>query len=251
MNYIILLLEFIVLTISIGLFIAKRVDTPGGPSYDINWNIALIISAILLLAANAALVCRGVICFFTCGDESVQVTEAKNAVARYRRVKAGQSAKPGLFGYGSVDLNHLEDDPDEANLFVGIDDPVEIKNIADAATKSWQKNRAAQRSNLIQQRTNARVGEQDTNLARRNLFAEGATRPVVTGPTQPTQPQLGYAARLENALKQGDAFSRDLFHATQAKPKPTQKDVEQEQRRLNPSLFSDSGSSTDSEASLR
>lgn len=191
MNYIILLLEFIVLIVSIGLFISKSEMTPNGPRIDINWNIALFITVILMIGINIRFICYGAYCFFSCGDESAEVQDAKKAVAIYRRAKAGKSLKAGMFGYENVDLNNLNQD-DEETEFLGVNDPQEIKRIAEQNTKTLLQQNIADRQAVSKERVQARVQEHAAALKGRPVQKEAAFTPhAIQVGGQPAQPARG------------------------------------------------------------
>lgn len=177
MNYIILLFEFICLVTSIGLFIAKTDETPTGPQTSISWNVALLIATVVMIIINLRFICRGITCFFTCGDESPDVLAAKEAVAKYRRAKAGKDLSPGIFGYEDVNLNKLNQG-DEENTFFGVTDPNEIKEIADRSTKNILAQNLEDRNKVSKQRIQERANEQQARLARRGILPEQQFKPT-------------------------------------------------------------------------
>lgn len=227
MNYIILLLEFIVLITSIGLFISKSEMVDGSPRIDINWNIALFITVILMIGINIRFICYGAYCFFSCGDESAEVQDAKKAVAIYRRAKAGKSLKAGLFGYENVDLNNLNQD-DEETEFLGVSDPTEIKKIAEQNTKTLLQQNIADRQAVSKERVQARVQEHAAALKNRPNAKETAFTPhaiqvggplrtqgvVLAKPDEPLKPQMGgvYETKADHPF--------EAFGFGKLKPKP-------------------------------
>lgn len=209
MNYIILVLEFIVLVTSIGLFIAKRDSTDG--TWNVNWTIALLVATILMIGMNISLVCYGMKCFFTCGsgDEmAAGADDAKKAVAIYRNVKQGKKAELGSFsGYRNIDLKHINNDLEEENLFLGAETPEEIQSIAKNATKAILAQRLKNRQVTTAKLVTDKTQELQKNLANRPLLPT----PIPTDPTPPAAPQ-----------KQGGLFGvvRDVIKQTEVKPDP-------------------------------
>lgn len=205
MNYIILVLEFIVLVTSIGLFIAKKEAGDDG-SWNINWTIALLIATILMIGMNISTVCYGMKCFFTCGGgDEPGADDAKKAVAIYRNVKQGKKAELGTFsGYKNVDLKHINNDLEEENLFLGAETPEEIQTLAKNATKAILAQRLKER-----QTTTAKLVGDKTQELQRNL----ANRPLL--PTPGPIP--------ERAKPQGGGFLgvvKDVIKQTEVKPDP-------------------------------
>lgn len=123
---------------AIVLFTAEK--TNDGSHY-IYWNLALVISVILMILMNIGTICRGLSwCILPCGNASPDVEAAKEAVAAYRRVKAGGDPKAGLFDFSSVDLNNLTKDSEEKLIFRNLK-PAQIAQVANGKVDKLLRDR--------------------------------------------------------------------------------------------------------------
>lgn len=198
MNIIISILEFIVLVTSIGLFFAKREKTSPDGEWNTNWGVAILVATILMIGMNIKFICSGIYCFFTCAvDDTPGSESAKRAVAIYRRVKEGKKAELGMFGYGNVDLKHLNQDLEEERLFLGAETPEEIETIAKRATKTELDQRLRDRQEATKQLVGERTGEYQKVVAGRPKDPR-----IPQGPSAPVAAEKpGFGQFLEKAYK--------------------------------------------------
>lgn len=208
MNYIFLVLEFIVLVTAIGLFIDKSKDTD--KDWNINWGIALLIATLLMIIINFRFVCYGAWCFFSCGQDNNPASEAaKKAVAAYRRVKEGKTAKGGFFEGGSVDLNKLDKDLEEQNLFLGVEDPEQVKAVAERATKDLLAQNLRDKQAFAKRTIDERTNENRKNLADRPGLL--ATPTVAIPEPKPS----GFGGLIRDVVKQTGKNPDPAFLARQ------------------------------------
>jgi len=162
MNVLILALEFVVIFVTLIMFIGEKEDNN---EHFWAWNGALVGAILIMFALNFATICRGLEMCFSCGASEVKDAsstrieqDAKKAIAKLRWVQAGNTGEPpktgGFFSFGDdtpeIDLKHFSD-PDEAALFFDLT-PGEITKVAnDEARKIVKQRRTEEQEERRQQ----------------------------------------------------------------------------------------------------
>lgn len=192
MNIIIAILEFMVLFMSIVLFTVEKTND-GKNSWQ--WTLALVITVILMILMNIGTICRGLNwCIGPCGTAvSPDVEAAKEAVAAYRRVKAGGDPKAGLFDFSSVDLNKLNKDSEEKLIFRNLK-PAQVAQVANTQVDKLLRNR-------IQKENEAGQEQIRENLALAQKQQQGILPTPVRAPPLPTNNPSPLVAQLKNQKK--------------------------------------------------
>lgn len=150
-----LMLEGVVIFLTLVLFIGEK-------EQDTHWyalNGALVGTIILMFALNFATICRGLNWCFSCGTDTPESSnaeeKAKEAVAQYRWIKAGNKGKPpkSFFSFGDQYNVNLKDftDPEEQSLFFNLETPGEIANAANEASRRLLNQRNEERKAIIRE----------------------------------------------------------------------------------------------------